>query len=277
MSPLTRAVALVASTVLATVLGAVVHPPPAGATIPRGDTVDSDPDPSWGWERVFVDGFDGPAGNGPEQWHVMPSSNWPAQNGQGLLDVGQLAQIRTNQSWVLPVGTQVRVTARLMMPNTGSNYAAFWVQHPNGTDPRELDVVESYGPLKTTGAQLGSHICYDEMVGTDSTACEVSGLPAELWPVGQYFPAGAKPWDTFWQYHATFTVGGDLVTFSANDDAGNQAYSMNLTPDLRRVPSGTIPFQLRLSNKDVQAEHAVPGGDRMSMLVDWVAMDVKYP
>lgn len=277
MSPLTRAVALVASTVLATVLGAVVHAPPAGATIPRGDTVDSDPDPSWGWERVFVDGFDGPAGNGPDQWHAMPSSNWPAQNGQGLLDVGQLAQIRTNQSWVLPVGTQVRVTARLMMPNTGSNYAAFWVQHPNGTDPRELDVVESYGPLKTTGAQLGSHICYDEMVGTDSTACEVSGLPPELWPVGEYFPAGAKPWDAFWQYHATFTVGGDLVTFSANDDAGNQAYSMSLNPDLRRVPDGTVPFHLRLSNKDVQPDHVVPGGDRMSMLVDWVAMDVKYP
>jgi len=277
MSSLSRAVALVASTVLALVLGVVVQAAPAGATIPRGDTVDSDPDPSWGWERVFVDGFDGAVGTGPDQWHAMPSSNWPAQNGQGLLEVGQLAQIRTNQGWVLPFGTQVRVTARLMMPNTGSNYAAFWVQHPNGTDPRELDVIESYGPLKTTGAQLGSHICYDEMVGTDSTACEVSGFPAELWSVGQYFPAGAKPWDTFWQYHATFTVGGDSVQFSANDDFGNPAYDMFLNPDLRRVPAGTVPFQLRLSNKDVQAEHAVPGGDRMSMLVDWVAMDVKYP
>jgi len=51
MSSLSRAVALVASAVLtvvlAVVLGAVVPAAPAGATIPRGDTVDSDPDPSW--------------------------------------------------------------------------------------------------------------------------------------------------------------------------------------------------------------------------------------
>ena len=274
MSSLARAVVLVTSTVLALV---AAHGSAAQATLPRGDTVDSDPAPSWGWERVFVDGFDGPVGTGAEQWHVMPSSNWPAQNGQGLLDVGQLAQIRTNQAWVFPLGTQVRVTARLLMPNTGSNYAAFWVQHPDGMDPRELDVIESYGPLKTTGAQLGSHICYDENVGTDRTACEVSGLPAELWSVGQHFPAGAKPWETYWQYHATFTVGGDMVEFSANDDVGTRAYAMSLTPDLRRVPGPTIPFQLRLSNKDVEPEHVVAGGDRLSMLVDWVAMDVKYP
>lgn len=274
MSSLTRAAALVVSTVLALV---VVHGSPAGATIPRGDTVDSDPAPSWGWERVFEDGFDGAAGTGPEQWHVMPSSTWPGQDGLGQLSVGQFSQIRTNQSWVLPVGTQVRVTARLLMPNTGSNYAAFWVQQPDPVDPRELDVIESYGPLKTTGAQLGSHLCYDENLGTTRTACEVAGLPAELWSVGQHFPAGAKPWEAHWLYHATFTVGGDAVQFSASDDAGNQAYAVNLTPDARRVPAGVLPFHLRLSNKDVLPEHVVPGGDRQHMLVDWVAMDVKYP
>jgi hypothetical protein len=207
----------------------------------------------------------------------MPSSNAAVQDGQGQLSVGQVSQIRTNQAWSLPVGTEVRVTARLLMPNTGTNYAAFWVQQPEAMDPRELDVIESYGPLKTTGAQLGSHICYDENVGATVDACEVSGLPAELWPVGQYFPDGAKPWDVHWQYHATFTVGGDGVRFSASDDAGTEAYAVDLTPDLRRVPSGVLPFHLRLSNKDVLPEHAVAGGDRQNMLVDWVAMDVKYP
>ena len=273
MASLARAVGMITSTVLVVVgLGSAAH-----GTLPRGDTVDSDPAPSWGWERVFVDGFDGAAGTYPEQWHVMPSSNPAPQDGQGQLTVGQLGQIRTNQSWVLPLGTQVRVTARLLMPDTGSNYAAFWVQQPDAIDPRELDVIESYGPLKTTGAQLGSHLCYDENLGTTRTACEVAGLPAELWSVGQYFTAGAKPWEAFWMYDATFTVGGDGVRFAASDYAGDQAYAMNLNPDLRRVPGGVLPFHLRLSNKDVLPEHAVAGGDRQHMLVDWVAMDVKYP
>lgn len=274
MSSHARALAALVGTVAALLAGLAA---PAAATLPAGDSVESDPAPSWGWERVFVDGFDGPAGTGADQWHPMPLSAWPAQDGQGMLEVGRLAQVRTNQAWVLPVGTQVRVTARLMMPDTGSNYAAFWVQQPDGLDPRELDVVESYGPLKTTGAQLGSHICYDEMVGVDSTACEASGMPAELASVGQFFPDGAKPWESFWLYHATFTVGGDSVEFSAADDLGNVAYTTSLTPDQRRVPSGTLPIQLRLSNKDVEPDNVVPGGSRESMLVDWVAMDVKYP
>lgn len=273
VSLLVRVLAALSSTVLAVVLLG----PAAHATLPRGDTVDSDPAPSWGWERAFVDGFDGPAGAWPEQWHLMPSSNAAVQDGTGMLSVGQLSQVRTNQSWTLPVGTQVRVTARLLMPDTGSNYAAFWVQQPDAVDPRELDVIESYGPLKTTGAQLGSHICYDENLGTTKTACEEAGLPAELWSVGQHFPAGVKPWDAYWLYHATFTIGGDGVQFSAADDAGNPAYALDLNPDMRRVPNGVLPFHLRLSNKDVLPEHAVPGGERMHMLVDWVAMDVKYP
>jgi hypothetical protein len=274
MSFVARAVGMVLSTVLALV---VAHGSAAHGKLPRGDTIDPDPAPSWGWERVFVDGFDGPAGAWPEQWHVMPSSNAAAQDGLGQLSVGQLSQVRTHQSWVLPVGTQVRVTARLLMPDTGSNYAAFWVQQPDPIDPRELDVIESYGPLKTTGAQLGSHLCYDENLGTTRTACEVAGLPAELWSVGQHFPAGAKPWQAYWMYDATFTVGGDGVLFSASDYDGNQAYAMNLNPDPRRVPGGVLPFHLRLSNKDVLPEHVVAGGERQHMLVDWVAMDVKYP
>ena len=98
-----------------------------------------------------------------------------AQNGLGQLDVGRLAQIRTNAGWTLPAGTQVRVTASLLMPDTSSNYAAFWVQHPNGNDPREIDVIESYGPLKSTGAQLGSHICYDDTPETAVNACAATG------------------------------------------------------------------------------------------------------
>lgn len=273
MSPLTRVVAL-ASMMLVVLAG---QAPAAHANLARGETVDSDPAPSWGWERVFVDGFDGAGGTWPEQWHPMPSSNAAVQDGQGLLTVGQLSQVRTHQSWVLPVGTQVRVTARLLMPDTGTNYAAFWVQQPDAFDPREIDVIESYGPLKTTGAQVGSHICYDENLGPTKTACEVAGLPADLTSVGSRFPAGVKPWEAYWLYHATFTVGGDVVQFSATDDAGNQAYAVDLAPDLRRVPAGVLPFHLRLSNKDVLLEHAVPGGTRQHMLVDWVAMDVKYP
>jgi len=249
----------------------------ARATLPPGDTVESDPAPSWGWERIFVDDFGGPAGAWPEQWHVMPSSNAAVQDGQGLLAVGRISQVRTNQSWGLPLGTQVRVTARLQMPDTGSNYAAFWMQQPEAIDPREIDVIESYGPLKTTGAQLGSHICYDENLGPTPRACEDAGFPAELWSVGQRFPRGAKPWEAYWLYHATFTVGGDAVRFFAADDFGNQTYDVALAPDLRRVPSGVLPFHLRLSNKDVQPEHVVPGGSREQMLVDWVAMDVKSP
>ncbi|NYE36521.1 hypothetical protein F4692_001654 [Nocardioides cavernae] len=273
LSSLTRALTALVPVVLAATLLA----PAAHATLPRGDTVDSDPAPSWGWERVFADDFSGLAGAWPEQWHVMPGFNASVQDGAGLLSVGQLSQVRTNQSWALPVGTQVRMTARLLMPDTGTNYAAFWAQQPDGIDPRELDVIESYGPLKTTGAQLGSHLCYDENLGTTRTACEDAGLPAELWSVGHHFPAGAKPWETYWIYSAKFTVGADSVQFAAADGAGNPAYALDLHPDLRRVPNGALPFHLRLSNKDVLPEHAVAGGTRQPMFVDWVAMDVKYP
>ncbi|MFC7360057.1 hypothetical protein [Nocardioides astragali] len=229
------------------------------------------------WETVFVDHFDGPAGASPDQWHHMPGWNAAALNGAGKLEVGHVAQIRSTPGWTLPAGTRVRVSASLVMPDTGSNYAAFWVQHPNGVDPRELDVIESYGPLKPTGAQLGSHICYDEMVGVGADACEVSGMPPELWPVGQAFADGAKPWHSFWEYHAEFTVGGDQVHYEARDGSGNQAYIVDSTPDPRRVPGNALPFHLRLSNKDVEPQYVVAGGARHSMLVDWVTVQVLYP
>ena len=276
MSSLARAVGHVVSMALAMILGVLVSSSPASATIPRGDTADSDPDPSWGWEPLFFDGFDGAAGAVPEQWHTMLGWNGAVQNGLGQLDVGQLAQLRTNTGWALPVGTQVRVTASLLMPDTGSNYAAFWLQHPNGTDPREIDVIESYGPLKPAGAQLGSHLCYDDTPETAVNACVATGRAPELWPVSQAFPVGAEPWQSFWVYAADFTIGGDSVFFSASDAEGNRVYETALAPDVRRVP-GTAPFHLRLSNKDVLPEYAVPGGTRSSMLVDWVSVDVKYP
>ncbi|KRE93971.1 hypothetical protein ASG76_11170 [Nocardioides sp. Soil774] len=267
---------LAAATLVVATLG-VLAPAPAQASIARGDTVDSDPAPTWGWEPLFVDGFDGPAGVAPEQWHTMLGQGAALQNGQGQLDVGHLAQIRTNTGWTLPTGSQVRVTASLVMPDTGSNYAAFWVQHPNGIDPREIDVIESYGPLKPAGAQLGSHICYDDTPETAVNACVATGRAPELWPVTQAFPVGAAPWDTYWQYAAEFTVGGDTVAFSADDGQGHHPYEMALTPDARRVPGNATPFHLRLSNKDVLPQYAVPGGTRATMLVDWVAVDVKRP
>jgi hypothetical protein len=265
-----------AATLLVAALG-VLAPAPAQASIARGDTVDSDPAPTWGWEPLFLDGFGGAAGTAPEQWHPMPGSGTALQDGQDVLDVGHLAQIRTNAGWMLPVGTQVRVSASLLMPDTGSNYAALWIQHPNGVDPREIDVIESYGPLKPTGAQLGSHICYDDTPETAANACVATGRGPELWPVTQAFPAGAAPWDTWWEYTAEFTIGGDTVVYSADDGQGSVAYQVVSTPDVRRVPSNTVPFHLRLSNKDVAPDNAVPGGTRPSMLVDWVGVEVKYP
>lgn len=273
MTRLARAI----GTVVSTVVLAVVHGSGAHATIPRGDTVDSAPAESWGWEQVFLDGFDGPAGAVPEQWHTMLGQNSATQNGLGQLDVGQLAQIRTNAGWTLPAGTQVRVTASLVMPDTGSSYAAFWVQHPNGTDPREIDVIESYGPLKPAGAQVGSHICYDDTPETAAQACAATGRGPELWPVTQAFPVGAEPWRAYWAYSADFTIGGDTVLFSASDGEGNATYEVSSNPDARRVPGNAAPFHLRLSNKAVLPEHVVPGGAQTSMLVDWVRVEVKYP
>ena len=250
---------------------------PAQATIARGDQVESDPAPTWGWEVLFQDGFDGPAGTPPESWHAMTGWNGALQNGLGQLDVAGLAQLRSTAGWVLPAGTEVKVSASLLMPNTGTNYTALWVQHPTPLDPREVDVIESYGPLKTAGAQVASHLCYDETLGNGVDECGAAGLTAELLGVSDHFPDGAKPWDAYWQYDAVFTVGGDQVSFAAQDGAGNQTYAVGTTPDVRRVPGNLLPFHLRLSNKDVAPEHAVPGGDRSSMLVDWVRVEVRYP
>jgi len=207
----------------------------------------------------------------------MTGWNVATLDGEGRLRVGHVAQVRTLAGWALPAGTLVRTTVSLVMPDTGTNYAAFWVQHPDGNDPRELDVIESYGPLKPAGAQVGSHICYDDSAETAANACAAAGRGPELWPVSQAFPAGAAPWDTSWEYAAEFTIGGDTVRFSATDGHDNELYGVTTLPDPRRVPGNTVPFHLRLSNKDVAAEYAVAGGQRHDMLVDWVRVEVKYP
>ena len=91
-----------------------------------------------------------------------------------------------------------------------------------------------------------------------------------MWSVTDTFPVGARPWESFWEYTATFTVGGDTVEFEAEDGWGNQSYAFTSPSDPRRVPGNAVPFHLRLSNKDVEPEHRVAGGDRFGMLVDWV-------
>ena len=250
---------------------------PAQATIARGDQVESAPAPTWGWEVLFQDGFDGPAGAPPEHWHVMTGWDGALQNGLGQLDVAGLAQLRSTPGWVLPAGTEVKVSASLLMPDTGSNYTALWVQHPTPLDPREIDVIESYGPLKPAGAQVASHLCYDESLDNGVDECGIAGLTPELLGVSDHFAEGSGPWDAYWEYDAVFTVGGDQVSFSARDGLGNRAYSVGTSPDLRRVPGNLLPFHLRLSNKDVAPEYAVPGGERPSMFVDWVRVEVRYP
>lgn len=255
----------------------VATPPVATAPPTAPPLPPPDPGTPPAWENLFVDHFDGPAGTPPGQWHAMTGWNDALQDGSGRLEVGRLAQIRSTSGWVLPAGTRVRVSASLVMPDTSSNYAAIWVQHPNPADPREIDVIESYGPKKTGGAQLGSHVCYDETLDNDVDECGAAGLGPELWPVAKDFAEGAKPWHSSWEYHAEFTVGGDQVQYSAQDGAGHQAYSVTSLPDPRRVPGNAMPFHLRLSNKDVDPEHVLPGGSRHSMFVDWVTVQVRYP
>jgi hypothetical protein len=229
------------------------------------------------WQNLFVDHFDGPADTPAGQWHTMTGWKDALLDGNGRLEVGRLSQIRSTSGWVLPAGTRVRVSASLIMPDTSTNYAAIWVQHPNPADPREIDVIESYGPKKTGGAQLGSHLCYDETLDNAVDECGAAGLGPELWPVAKSFADGAKPWDSSWEYHAEFTVGGDQVLFQAEDGSGHRAYSVTSNPDPRRVPGNAVPFHLRLSNKDVDPDHALPGGSRHSMYVDWVVVEVMYP
>ena len=240
-------------------------------------TAEPSPAPTSEWEVIFNDEFDGPAGTAPSQWHPLAGWNGASVDGQGRLQVDRLAQLRSNSGWSLPAGTRVRTTVSLVMPDTGSNYAAFWVQHPSPVDPREIDVIESYGPSKPAGAQVGSHICYDDSPETAANACAATGRGPELWPVADAFPQGAGPWDVPWEYAAEFTIGGDTVRFSAADGTGNELYSVTTLPDPRRVPSNTIPLHLRLSNKDVVKRYAVRGGKQHGMFVDWVRVEVDYP
>ena len=252
-------------------------PPPASTAAPQEVPPTTAPPAVPEWQEVFIDHFDGPAGTSPGQWHPMTGWNGATLNGAGQLDVGHVSQIRSTPGWSLPVGTQVRVSASLVMPDTGTNYAALWVQHPDAGDPREIDVIESYGPLKATGVQLGSHLCYDETIDNGVDECGAVGRTAELAGVSDKFADGAKPWQSFWEYHAEFTVGSDRVWFQARDGSGNLAYTAATSPDPRRVPGNVVPFHLRLSNKDVDPDDAVAGGVRHSMLVDWVSVQVKYP
>lgn len=157
MSRLARAVGLVVSALSPWSRRPALRPEPVSPRV----TAPTPPRPRPGAGTVFHDGFDGPQGMWPEQWHNMLWTNAAAQNGQGQLGSGHLSQIRTNTGWTLPAGTQVRVTASLLMPDTGSNYAAFWVQHPNGIDPREVDVIESTTVRSSRREPSSPHICYD--------------------------------------------------------------------------------------------------------------------
>ena len=268
--PAVTAPVVAAPTAPAVTAPAVATPPPAAEPPPLPALAPE-------WEPIFNDDFDGPAGTAPSQWNPLAGWNGASLDGQGRLEVGRLAQLRSVPGWSLPAGTRVRTTVSLVMPDTGSNYAAFWVQHPSPADPREIDVIESYGPSKPAGAQVGSHICYDDSPETAANACAATGRGPELWPVAHAFPAKAGPWAASYEYAAEFTIGGDTVRFTAADGRGNELYSVSTLPDPRRVPGNTIPLHLRLSNKDVVQRYAVAGGRQHSMFVDWVRVEVDYP
>lgn len=227
------------------------------------------------WEYTFFDDFN--TGTWPANWGVPAGQEHlhapAATNGQGQLNVGYNASVWTNSHlFQYPAGTRVRVSASLNMPDQSVSYASFWTQQPTATapngEPRELDVIESWGAQKAAGAQLNpaqfaSHPNYDV------------GRPASYEErVDHHFAAGAKPWDWYWQYHAEWVVGGDSVTFSATNAYGNAVYSRTIY-GAARVPNAS-GFRLRLSNKPTQNQ-VVGSGTRSNMLVDWVTVQVQRP
>ena len=139
-------------------------------------------------------------------------------------------------------------------------------------------MIESYGPLKAAGAQLASHLCYDETLDNGVDECGAAGRTAELAGVSDNFADGAKPWHVLLavprRVHRRRRPG--LVRRRGTARATRPTPSAHV-PDPRRVPGNAVPFHLRLSNKDVAPETPSPGGERLSMLVDWVAVQVKYP
>lgn len=223
------------------------------------------------WEYTFVDEFN--SGTWPAKWEVAPAgagqTNYPAAtNGQGQLDVGYNASIWNNgDTFQYPKDTRVRVSASILMPDTHVSYAAFWVQQPINevnNEPRELDVIESFGPDKATPAQICSYLVYPHKGASSNWVV----------PVHQFFPEGQKPWQWGWVYSAEWVVGGDRVTFSATDAYGNAVYTWQTDVNELRVPDSR-GFRLRLSNKP--AGTTKPGGTRSNMLVDWVTVQVQRP
>ena len=90
-------------------------------------------------------------------------------------------------------------------------------------------------------------------------------------------PPGPAPGIPSGPSRASSTRGAHTLFFSAPGTEITRLYQTPLLPDARRVPGNALPFFLRLSNKDVLPEHAVAGGTRLEMLVDWVSVEVNYP
>ena len=208
-------------------LGSAAH-----GTLPRGDTVESDPAPSWGWERVFVDGFDGAAGTYPEQWHVMPSSNPAPQDGLGQLD-GRPAQPGPHQPGLGPpaghpgAGHRTAADARHGEQLRRLLGAAARRHRPaRARRDRELRPAEDDG----SPARLPP-LLRREPRHRPGPPARSPGCPPELWSGRPALPRRARsPGRPTGCTTPTFTVGGDGVLFSASDYAGNQAYAMNLEP-----------------------------------------------
>ena len=214
------------------------------------------------WQQRWLDEFDG-TGN-PNKWEIQGGTNAEKAGGSVRVDPGD--SIWTLDEFAYPAGTRVRVSARILLPNTGTSYASLWVQQPPATapggEPRELDIIESYGPQKNR-AQIASHPVYPHE--HPNSLCWIQ-------PVHTYFPTASKPWSAEYLYEAEWVVGGDTVVFRAKSLSGALRYEVAAPVGAIRVP-GDSGFRIRLSNKI--APNPVSGGTRSGMRVDWVTVQTK--
>ena len=135
---------------------------------------------------------------------------------------------------------------------------------PTRADPREIDVIESYGPLKTDGRPARARTSATTRRSTTaSTSATPPACPPELWPVTAGLPrrrqaVGSPSGSTTPSSPSAATS----VLFEAQDGSGNRAYDGDLVARRAAGARQRRPVPPAAVQQGRRARHAVPGGDR---------------
>lgn len=157
----------------------------------------------WSWEAGYTDGIV-PAGWGNDEWQNYNTNNAFVHNGNLVLmafhgngdpakrpstAIGQIqsGRIHTYGKYTVPFETGIKrkVVARIMMPQTKSMFAAFWMlgnNRPTEGWPKcgEIDIVEMIGGGTNDHTVYNNYFFYDDNISAQGSGVKATANGANL-------------------------------------------------------------------------------------------------